>query len=397
MAKRRRDIRQMALAAGALVVVGMALPGAAAAAQLLSNNSFEAPNIGTGAYTYPGLPYGNVAPIAANQGGWTFSGAALVNGSGGNAWYSGAAPSGMDGVQFAALQNNSTLSQTFTANAGTLHLGWLDAGRGIGGMGDQSYNVLLDGAIQGSFSTASNEGFGFNSLNLSGLTAGNQYNLSFQGLTTVGDQTAFIDNVLLSDQALAAPPSSPSKIVTLGDMPLPGGFELIDDFDGFLAPGVAFTGGFVRLGSQGLAEGVSAPPPGTVSGYDTVMGGHSATLTSSRLLSGFSFYMGSPDPYNSIRFQGPGYDFTLNGQQIWQPEAGGGGDQTWGRRVTYDFGGYGVNQIVFSSGSNSFEFDNLAGRFQAGVPEPATWTMMILGFMTTGAMLRSRRRVLARA
>jgi hypothetical protein len=33
----------------------------------------------------------------------------------------------------------------------------------------------------------------------------------------------------------------------------------------------------------------------------------------------------------------------------------------------------------------------------APVPEPATWGLMIIGFATTGAMLRSRRRVLARA
>ncbi|TAL35659.1 MAG: PEP-CTERM sorting domain-containing protein [Phenylobacterium sp.] len=33
------------------------------------------------------------------------------------------------------------------------------------------------------------------------------------------------------------------------------------------------------------------------------------------------------------------------------------------------------------------------GGIQAAVPEPATWTMMILGFGAAGAMLRTRRRL----
>lgn len=390
-------MRTAALAAGAMMGAAMVQPGVAAAAQLLTNNSFESPDIGTGNYTYPGLPYGTIAPIGATQGGWTFSGSALVNASGGNAWYSGAAPSGMDGVQFAALQGTSTFSQSFTANAGTLHLGWLDAGRGIGGMGDQSYNILLDGVNQGLFSTTSGSSFSFNTLDLSGLTAGNSYNLAFQGLSS-GDQTAFIDFVQLSDLALVSPPAPPTKTVTMNNLPIPDGFFMIDDFDNPIAPGFTFTGGYVRLGSLGLDPGVSAPPPGDETGYETVLGGQSAILTSARPLKAFSFYLGSPDSYNSVRFMGPSYDFTLNGGQIWSPEAGGGaGDQTWGRRVTYDFGGYGVNRIVFSSASNSFEFDNLAGQFRDGVPEASTWTMMILGFFGTGALLRNRRRVLVRA
>ena len=388
-----RNLHRVALAMG----VALALPGAASAAQLLTNNSFESPDIGAGHYTYPGLSYGNIAPIGATQGGWTFSGSALVNASGGNAWYAGSAPSGMDGVQFAALQGTSTLSQAFTANASTLHLGWLDTGRAIGGMGDQTYDVLLNGVSKGQFSTANDGAFGFNSLDLTGLMAGSSYSLAFQGLATT-DQTAFIDGVQLSDAALMAPAGPPSKIVTQGDLPIPTGFSLIDDFDHDVAPGFTFTGGFVRLGALGLLAGVSAPPPGDLSLYETVMGGQQATLTSSRLLSDFSFYMGSPDSYNSVRFRGPSYDFTLSGGALWSPEAGGGtGDQGWGRRVNYNFGGYGVNQIVFSSGGNSFEFDNLAGKLQAGVPEPSTWTMMILGVFGAGALLRRRRWVLVRA
>jgi hypothetical protein len=37
----------------------------------------------------------------------------------------------------------------------------------------------------------------------------------------------------------------------------------------------------------------------------------------------------------------------------------------------------------------------ISGYFTAGVPEPATWAMMILGFGAVGAMARSRRRLAA--
>ena len=166
---RSRAALRTLLAATALA--SLALSSHAGAAQLLTNGSFEAPNIGTGNYTYPGLSYGTIAPIGATQGGWTFSGSALVNGSGGNAWYGGSAPSGMDGAQFVALQNNSTLSQSFMATASTLHLSWLEAGR-TWGMGDQSYQILLNGAAAGGlFSTGSDDPFSLNTLTLGGLRA----------------------------------------------------------------------------------------------------------------------------------------------------------------------------------------------------------------------------------
>lgn len=370
------DARNLAL------VIALLGAGSAHGANLLTNGSFDDVSIGTGAYTYtPG----------ANAPGWTFHNSALVNAQGGSAWYGGSAPAGTSGIQFAALQSQGSISQTFTASAQTLHLGWLDAGRPAYGCcnGDQSYSVLLNGASVGpAFSTASGSSFKFNSLSLSNLTPGASYNLAFQGLIG-SDQTAFIDAVVLSASQVPAPAMSPTKTIYQTDLPLPPGQSLIDDFDSQIAPGYAFSGGFVRSGADGLAPGVSAPPPGDLTNYLTVLGGQQAVLTAVKPLKSFSFYMGSPDSYNSIRFIGPAYDFTLSGDAIWLPAAGGGGDQSWGRRISYDFGGYGVNRIIFASGSNSFEFDRLAG--SAAVPEPATWAMMIFGFATAGAWLRRRR------
>jgi len=395
-------IRTALLAAAATAL----LAGQASAAQLLTNGSFEAPSIGTGNYTYPGLPYGTIAPIGATQGGWTYAGAALVNGSGSNAWYGGAAPAGMDGAQFVALQNTGSITQAFTATASTLHLSWLDAGRPWG-MGDQSYNILLDGVAQGGiFSTVSDEAFGLNNLTLSGLTIGESYDLSFKGLVNSGDETSFLDRVSLTDVA-SVPLISPS-ISIIGNSPALGfGEFMIEDFDNPIAAGFAFTqnaNAFVRSGALGLASGVSAPPPGVTSNYETVTTGGLATLTSLANLQSLSFYMGSPDSYNKVTFYGDdGFTWALSGAQIWNAMGAANGDQGWGRRVSYDFGGYSVNKVEFSSTGNSFEFDSIAGVLKgdnisvSAAPEPATWMMMIAGFGLAGSLIRRQRKVYTQA
>lgn len=392
--------RTALLAAAAIA----AIAGQAPAAQLLTNGSFEAPGIGAGNYTYPGLPYGTIAPVGAVLGGWTYAGAALVNGSGSSAWYGGAAPAGMDGVQFVALQNAGSIRQSFTASASTLHLSWLDAGR-PSGMGDQTYNILLDGVAQGGiFSTLSGEAFGLNNLTLSGLTAGQSYDLSFKGLVASGDETAFLDRVSLTDTAPLIGPS----ISVVGASPALGvGEFMIQDFDNPIASGFNFAqgpGAYVRSGALGLDPGVSAPPPGVTSNYETIVAGGSATLTSLANLQSLSFYMGSPDSYNRVVFSGEdGFSWSLSGAQIWNAMGAANGDQSWGRRVSYDFGDYSVNRVEFSSSGNSFEFDAIAGVFKSSglsvsaAPEPATWLMMIMGFGAIGGLLRRQRKVLTQA
>jgi hypothetical protein len=170
--------------------------------------------------------------------------------------------------------------------------------------------------------------------------------------------------------------------------------------------------GYIRSGADTpqLLDGESAPPPiySGVNNYEngnyyTVSsdcgGGvtgcaHTATLTvDSGYLSNFSFYLGSPDMFNTIAFftstgqLGP----TLVGNAIWDCTAcAAGGDQSFGARATYDFGDARVTKIVFGSSGNSFEFDNLAGTLVA-VPEPTSWALMIMGFGMAGAVLRRRR------
>ena len=195
--------------------------------------------------------------------------------------------------------------------------------------------------------------------------------------------------------AFAAPASALTIATYLNDQPLPAGQVMIADFDNTIASGFTFTqdsNAYVRSGALGLLEGESAPPPGDTSNYETVLANGLATLTTGNLLTSFSFYLGSPDTYNSVTFYGlGGYQQTLSGAAILGAAVNADGNQGVGRRVSYDFGAERVTKIEFASTGNSFEFDSLAGTIQAAVPEPSTWLMMILGFGGVGALIRRRR------
>jgi hypothetical protein len=161
-------------------------------------------------------------------------------------------------------------------------------------------------------------------------------------------------------------------------------------------------------GFYGLESGVSAPPPlddhdyfpgdvGLGAYYETVLGGGSATLIADMGLKQFSFYMGSPDNYNHLTFTFTtlnGVSTTVSGADIEANAHVADGDQTFGTTVKFTFGPELVKKITFASDTNAFEFDKLAG---IAVPEPATWTMMIMGFGLAGGLLRARRRIAATA
>lgn len=206
---------------------------------------------------------------------------------------------------------------------------------------------------------------------------------------------------LIAAAALAAvagqASAAPSIMLLGGDDDLGVGQFMIENFDDPIASGFTFEqlgGAYVRSGALGLHPGVSAPPPGTTSNYETILTGGRAMLTSLAGLSSISFYMGSPDSYNTVRFSGDdGFVWTLNGSAIWAGVVPANGSQSTGLRINYDFGDAVVRKAEFFSTGNSFEFDSIAGRLAGGgaVPEPSTWAMMILGFGAIGAVLRRRR------
>jgi hypothetical protein len=187
---------------------------------------------------------------------------------------------------------------------------------------------------------------------------------------------------------------------------------MLDNFDSIQRPSVSYSGltiapiNFedpISTSAPPPYEGVNPAPATTHSGatplhvdpttYASVQGQQSATFTMlSGYLTSFSFYMGSPDPYNHMVFHllGGGSQ-SLDGDAIWGGSPNADGDRSTGFRVYYNFNGARVTSIDFSSDTNAFEYDGLAGQ----VPEPAAWSLMIAGFGGMGALLRRRRRTAA--
>jgi hypothetical protein len=146
-------------------------------------------------------------------------------------------------------------------------------------------------------------------------------------------------------------------------------------------------GSLVQSGSNSNG----AAPPGDATAYMSIVGGGSATLSAvGNFITGLSFFMGSPDAYNSVSFfSGATLLDTLTGNQF--NGAPADGNQSVGQRVSFTGLPGNVTSVVFNSSSTAFEFDRVIATI-APVPEPATWAMMILGMGMVGAGLRLRRR-----
>lgn len=363
----------------------------APAANPLTDGSFETPALSTSQYVYSDV--GSA---------WTFGGA-LVNATGSSLWYGGTAPSGVDGNQFLSLQGSSALSQSFTATASSMTLSWLAAGRpnygAIGGA--QTYAVKLDGTTITTASTQDGSGFRTNSAALTGLTAGQSYTLTFQGMAA-SDQTAFIDRVSLG-----------SGIQLLQN----GGFEAQP-----LAPGQysyatqpdGWTGGGALVNAQTSSAWYGGSAPG---GFD---GNQFYALQSSSSLAQTFHYDGGALELNWLSGGRPywgccngeqTYDVliddallgsfsTTNGQAFEQIQKGISGLNAGDHILTFR-GLSTSDNTAFLDGVSLTETQTLQlgpggnNSPAGGVPEPASWAMMLGGFGLVGGMLRTRRRSMA--
>jgi hypothetical protein len=182
----------------ASAAIGAALLTAASAAQAgeaIVNGGFESPTTAaapgsSGSYAYPGVTIDS----------WTYLGdAGVIDAVAGSPWFADMPPQGYEGAQYGFVQVDGSVSQTFSTGDGLFRLSWLEAARPSvdGGCcnGDQTYDVMLDNQLLGSFATFSGQQFTARSLVGPTLEAG-QHTLSFVGTDlNGGDNTAFIDNV----------------------------------------------------------------------------------------------------------------------------------------------------------------------------------------------------------
>jgi hypothetical protein len=157
----------------------------------------------------------------------------------------------------------------------------------------------------------------------------------------------------------------------------------------------------------------SALPAGDTSNwYMSVLGGKQETLdfASAQFPNGVAsvgLFIGSLDTYNNITFKSGGLSQTIDGTTLLDSvfpgnaslNSGNQSSDSTNRFFTFVFNNSTpVDQIVFDSSINSLEFDNLSatvgvGRSGGGgLPEPASWTVMIAGFGLLGSLLRRRVR-----
>ena len=106
-------------------------------------------------------------------------------------------------------------------------------------------------------------------------------------------------------------------------------------------------------------------------------------------------------------FPGSGSDATVGGTTVAVNGTHDFGSLTWGAPATVNFGNYGLLTITMLP--TTFDDDHNAdvkAKFSlaapavtgvGGVPEPATWGMMIMGFGMAGATMRRRRTAVAAA
>ncbi len=154
---------------------------------LILDGSFEDPTLSPSGYVY--APSGTA---------WNY-----LSGSGitylPSDWDHGRTAPDLNQVAF-IQGSTATLSQTFSASAGSYTLSFIDAGRPNFGPygGDTTYQVLVNNVVIQTLSTTSGQGFSLETFNISLLTGINSLEfrmISVNGAGHNGDDSAFIDKV----------------------------------------------------------------------------------------------------------------------------------------------------------------------------------------------------------
>lgn len=194
--------------------------------------------------------------------------------------------------------------------------------------------------------------------------------------------------------ALAAPANAGVIGITSQafDGPMAAGEIMVQNFDAPLAAGYSMSWSNAGIYQGPLVPSIAAPPAGDATKYLSVYTGGLATLTAPGTMYSLSVYIGSLDSYNMITFKGAnGFSKSYGGADLMLPANGDQGDAMTNRRFYFTFDANDkINQVLFSSSGNSFEFDNIAINDPVDVPEPLTLSLFASG-LAGAAMLRRRR------
>lgn len=177
------------------------------------------------------------------------------------------------------------------------------------------------------------------------------------------------------------------------DGPMAAGEVMVQNFDAPLAAGYSMSWSNAGIYQGALVSGIAAPPAGDATKYLSVYTGGLATLTAPGTMYSLSVYIGSLDTYNTITFKGAdGFSKSYSGDQLNLPANGDQGAGSTNRRFYFAFDANDkINQVLFSSSGNSFEFDNIAVNDPPSeVPEPLTLSLFASG-LAGAAFLRRRR------
>lgn len=154
----------------------------------LSDSGFESPALRNGAFQYN--------PVGST---WTFTGAAgfAANGSG----FTIGNPNAPQGNQVLFLQRLGAASQTVSMNAGTYVLSFDAAQRGDRAS-SQTFQVLVDGNVVGTFNNLTSSGYATFSTS-SFTVADGQHTIALKGtnVNNGGDNTILIDQITLTQQS----------------------------------------------------------------------------------------------------------------------------------------------------------------------------------------------------
>jgi hypothetical protein len=131
----------------------------------------------------------------------------------------------------------------------------------------------------------------------------------------------------------------------------------------------------------------------TVAANSQAGGSETITFTSGGPFSNLGLYIGSIDTWNTITFLGTsGTIATVTGTQLLDQFYGNTSSSGTGGNSQYveftDVTGQDITGITLTTTQAAFEVDNLS--VANGVPEPATWAMMLIGFGLVGLQLRRR-------